>query len=307
MMRGRRLLAARARAASRNRRTMFSMSMMASSTTTPTAITRPARIIVLIVAPEVEHQQRRHQRHRDGDHADQRRCATRRGTAARIDHDQHKPSSSASVRLWIAVSMKSAGRKIVVSMSMPGRPGLHLVDRVLDALRDVERVAPRQLLDDQHEARTVVDDRVADERLVVLLRRSATSPRRRRRAVASLPTATWARSAGVTIGSDVLDAEPLVRRCRSNPPVPMTDAARRTATARRPRASAVASITSSSETSLRRQLGRSACTCIIFSCSPQIATFATPGTRSRRARICPIRDHRHVRSANRLRGHARSS
>ena len=37
--------------ASRSRRTMFSMSMIASSTTTPTAITSPARTIVLIVAP----------------------------------------------------------------------------------------------------------------------------------------------------------------------------------------------------------------------------------------------------------------
>ncbi len=36
----------------RMRRTMFSMSMMASSTTTPTAMTRPARIITLIELPE---------------------------------------------------------------------------------------------------------------------------------------------------------------------------------------------------------------------------------------------------------------
>ncbi len=35
----------------RNRRTIFSTSMIASSTTTPIAITNPARIIVLIVAP----------------------------------------------------------------------------------------------------------------------------------------------------------------------------------------------------------------------------------------------------------------
>ena len=35
----------------RMRRTMFSMSMMASSTTTPTATARPASTIVLTVAP----------------------------------------------------------------------------------------------------------------------------------------------------------------------------------------------------------------------------------------------------------------
>ena len=36
---------------SRRRRMMFSMSTMASSTTSPRAITNPARIMVLIVAP----------------------------------------------------------------------------------------------------------------------------------------------------------------------------------------------------------------------------------------------------------------
>ena len=35
----------------RRRRTTFSMSMMASSTMSPSAITKPARIMVLIVAP----------------------------------------------------------------------------------------------------------------------------------------------------------------------------------------------------------------------------------------------------------------
>ena len=39
------------RRAWRSRRMMFSTSMMASSTTTPTAMTNPARIIVLIAPP----------------------------------------------------------------------------------------------------------------------------------------------------------------------------------------------------------------------------------------------------------------
>ena len=47
----RRRLGAALLACWRSRRTMFSMSMMASSTTTPRAITRPASTIVLIVAP----------------------------------------------------------------------------------------------------------------------------------------------------------------------------------------------------------------------------------------------------------------
>ena len=109
--------------ASRNRRTMFSMSMMASSTTTPTAITRPARIMVLIVCP--------------------RRCSTsnaaisdigmattlisalrhEKRNISRIRTTSAQPRSRASVRLWIARSMKSADRKMVGSIVMPVRPG----------------------------------------------------------------------------------------------------------------------------------------------------------------------------------------
>jgi hypothetical protein len=43
-----------------------------------------------------------------------------------------------------------------------------LVERILDATRDIEGVRPRELLDDEHQARTVVDDGVPDERLMVL-------------------------------------------------------------------------------------------------------------------------------------------
>ena len=45
---------------------MFSTSTIASSTTAPMAIESPARTITLMVcAAQVEHEQRRHQRHRD--------------------------------------------------------------------------------------------------------------------------------------------------------------------------------------------------------------------------------------------------
>ena len=63
--------------------------------------------------------------------------------------------------------MNVAGRKIVVSISMPGRPGRISSMRVLDPSRDIEGVRPRELLDDEHQAGTVVDDGVAHERLVV--------------------------------------------------------------------------------------------------------------------------------------------
>ena len=68
----------------------------------------------------------------------------------------------------MAISMNVAGRKIVVSISMPGQAGRELVERLLDAVGDVERVGPRELLDDEHQARAVVDDGVADQRLVVV-------------------------------------------------------------------------------------------------------------------------------------------
>ena len=63
-----------------------------------------------------------------------------------------QPMMSACVRLSIDSSMKVAGRKIVESISMPGRPGFMRVERLLDAARDFQRVGPGQLLDDQHQA-----------------------------------------------------------------------------------------------------------------------------------------------------------
>ena len=71
---------------------------------------------------------------------------------------------SAIVRLSIDSSMKVAGRKIVESISMPGSPGLQRREHLLDAARHVERVGPRQLLDDHHQADSVVDDGIADHR-----------------------------------------------------------------------------------------------------------------------------------------------
>ena len=49
--------------------------------------------------------------------------------------------------------------------------------------------------------------------------------------------------------------------------------------------SAVASMTPSNVTCLLTFCFGSSCTVIIFSCSPHMATFATPSTRMRRARI----------------------
>ena len=63
--------------------------------------------------------------------------------------------------------MKFDWRKMVVSNVIPGRPGLQRIDHLVDVPRDIERVAPRELLHDQQQARAVLDDGVADERLVI--------------------------------------------------------------------------------------------------------------------------------------------
>jgi hypothetical protein len=102
---------------------MFSTSMMASSTTTPTEITRPARIIVLIVVA------RRYSTNpaasSDSGMATALMTAARQSyrNRTRIRITSSEPSSSARLRLPMAASTKVAGRKMVESISMPGRPG----------------------------------------------------------------------------------------------------------------------------------------------------------------------------------------
>ena len=67
------------------------------------------------------------------------------------------PISNALVRLSIDCSMNVAGRKIVVSMSIPGSPG-QLVHRLLDSLGHLHGVGAAELLDDQQQAVAFVDD-----------------------------------------------------------------------------------------------------------------------------------------------------
>ena len=102
---------------------MFSTSMIASSTTTPTAITNPARIIVLRVAPRASSTSP--PATRDSGMATRLIRAVRhsnRKAASTIITSTH-PRTRARVRLSKASWMKSAGRKIDESISRPGRPG----------------------------------------------------------------------------------------------------------------------------------------------------------------------------------------
>ena len=107
----------------RRRRRMFSTSMIASSTTPPTAITSPARTIVLIVAPRI--------------YSTSPAAISDNGIATRliraVRHSKRKAKrtsttsrqemSSALVRLSTAILMKFADRKMVESICIPGRPG----------------------------------------------------------------------------------------------------------------------------------------------------------------------------------------
>ena len=108
----------------RRRRTTFSISMIASSTMSPRAITIPARIMVLIVAPR--------QCRTSPAAINDKGIATTLITAVRQLYRKRQsiriiriaPSQMALERLLIDSSMNVAGRKIVESIAMPGRPGL---------------------------------------------------------------------------------------------------------------------------------------------------------------------------------------
>ena len=158
---------------------MFSTSMIASSTTSPSAITSPASTIVLIVAAaQVQHQRRGQQRQRDRRQADQRRPPVEQ---ERDQDDDHQHAADEHARAQVAQRpLDERGR------AEDGRVDLHArqarpqrLQRRLDLAGHLQRVAPGLLLDDQQQARAVVDDRVADRR------RDGRPPRRPRRPAAA--------------------------------------------------------------------------------------------------------------------------
>ena len=96
----------------------------------------------------------------------------------------------------------------------PGKAGPQLVERLLDAVRDLERVRARELLDDEQQARVaVVDDRVADQRLVVLDHVGDVAERSAAARSPSIGDLAPGRS-GVVIGEDVLDRRAAGSACR---------------------------------------------------------------------------------------------
>ncbi len=101
--------------ASRSRRTMFSTSMIASSTTTPMATTNPASTMTLSVTPAPSRTSMAATR--DNGMAMRLMKAVRHSNrkATMINTTSPTPTSSATVRLSMDCSMNVAGRKIVVS------------------------------------------------------------------------------------------------------------------------------------------------------------------------------------------------
>ena len=151
----------------RRRRATFSAPTTASSITTAIATASPANEIALKrLAEQVEHERRGDQRQPGSSRARSAPRATGRGSAASTSASSRPAMISVSVRLSIASSIKVAGRNTEVSVRRPASPGSQLVERLLDALGDLERAGAGELLDDEQQAVAVVDDRVADQRLV---------------------------------------------------------------------------------------------------------------------------------------------
>ena len=126
----------------RSRRRTFSTSMMASSTTSPRAMTRPARTMVLRVPPR--HCRTSTAARRESGMARRLMTAVRHSKrkAARMSATRRQPQSMACRRLSRDISMKVAGRKIVESTSMPPRAGRR-ASRASSTRRVTSRVLPQ--------------------------------------------------------------------------------------------------------------------------------------------------------------------
>ena len=144
---------------------MFSTSRIASSTTIPNAITKPARIIVLTRgAGQEQNEAGRQQRQRNGDDADDRSAPL-----VKEDEDDSRDQQAAQqqcpgqiVDRVLDESRRPEDCRIDLD---PWKTGLHSLQRLLHPAGDGERVAPGKLFDDEHEARAVVDDGIANHAL----------------------------------------------------------------------------------------------------------------------------------------------
>jgi len=146
---------------------MFSTSMIASSTTTPIATTSPATDHhVDDRVEELEDEERSHERQRDRDQADERGSPLEQ--ERRQDQDDEQDPEPERLHEVVERQVDEGGGPEEIGLDRdPLQAGAHLVHGLLDAVRDLQRVGTRQLLDDQHDPLSLVDRGVAPERLVV--------------------------------------------------------------------------------------------------------------------------------------------
>ena len=255
---------------SRSRRAIFSTSMIASSTTSPSAMTRPAIIITLIVAPDQS--SIRPAPSSDSGIATRLIVACRQSRVKRNSTaaTSAQPIISARVRLSIERSMKVAGRKMVVSTFTSLRPGFSSANAASTA-----RVSSSVLAVGCFSTISMMPGPSSMMALPIgALKPSttrATSPILTGASPACLTTACASSAAVCTV--------PVCWTARrwlgvsTNPPPPTSTA------------SPAAARTSASVTPAARRRSGSTSTCNCLSRWPHTATFATPGTAISRGRM----------------------
>ncbi len=109
----------------------------------------------------------REQRQRDRHEADDRRAPLEQ--EGEQDGDDEQAAERKGGRQVAERRLDERGRTEDRRVEVDaGQPGLELLERLLDTAGHVEGVGPRKLLDDEQQPGSVVDDRVAEQRLVVL-------------------------------------------------------------------------------------------------------------------------------------------
>ena len=193
-----------------------------------------------------------------------------------------QPSSRALLKFLSDVSMNVAGRKMVESISSPGRPGA-MTARASSTPRVTSRVLAQgsfSTMSIRPGPPLMTASPIMGGKVVTT---SATSARRSAGRPGSRSTGTSARSAAVVMAGLLLMFSRWLA-VSMNPPVPMKPPSEKRSSPAA-RALEVVSITSSSVTPWVAMRSRSACTVSIWIRSPQMGTLATPGTCSSLCRI----------------------
>ncbi len=142
---------------SRRRRTTFSTSMMASSTSAPTAIAIPPSVMVLMLAPSAAHgEDRGHERERDGENGDPGRADAREEEEHDRDHQDGAVAQRADDVPDSDLDEVGLPEDIPVDLHPLGEGLLDRVELCVEPLRQLERVRARLLLDAEDHRGTAV-------------------------------------------------------------------------------------------------------------------------------------------------------